>query len=136
MTKLEERRFVIFDAAQIDVNDIKALAYQTQMTKGVDADGKPVAVRNKVAVIMLGEGSSITLDGESLKKFEHWWKHNVEAERVELPVAAPSPAAPVASPSPVVVPASDVPPKPPSAPAAPVPAIPVVENAVETKKKV
>lgn len=114
MTTLEEKRFVIFDAAQINVDDIVALAYQLKDGQGVDASGKPVATRVQVAVVMLENGSSVTLGGASLQKFEHWWKENVSAEKVELPADVPDPVAAAANSQPATAPA------PPSAPVEPV----------------
>lgn len=95
---LTERRFVTFDSVQIDVDTIQALAYQLQQRKAKDTDGNATVVDVQVAVLMLENGSSVTIGDESLKKFEHWWKENVESEKVELPVevtkaVAPLPAA-------------------------------------------
>ncbi len=85
MKQLDDRRFVKFDSVQLDVNTIQALAYQLQERKGLDANGKPVVVNIQVAVLMLEGGSSVTIDGESLKKLEYWWKKNVPSEDVVLP---------------------------------------------------
>ncbi len=115
---LKDRRFVTFDSVQIDVDTIQALAYQLQQRNGQDANGNAIAVNVQVAVLMLESGSSVTIGDDSLKKFEHWWKQNVESEKVVLPaeVAEAVGPLPAANANKVVSP---------PAPAAPVPAEPV-----------
>lgn len=134
MTTLEKRRFVIFDAAQIDVNTVIALAYQSKEAKGLDADGKPIITHVQVAVVMLDTGSSVTLGGSSLQKFEHWWKEHVEAEKINLPVTASDPVAAAMNSQPAVpaAPAATPPTAPPATPASvapPTPAVPPLPSA-------
>lgn len=111
--KLEDRRFVIFDAAQIDVNSVVALAYQLQNLKGQDKEGKPTIIQVQVAIVMLDTGGSVTLGGDGLKKFEIWWKKNVKAEKIDLPVEAEVVPPPVAANKPAAEPVAAEPAAPP-----------------------
>lgn len=94
MRKLKDRKFVAFDSVMVDVNSIEASAYQLQQRQGQDASGNPIVTDVQVAVLMLESGSSVTIGGDSLKKFEHWWKENVESEKVELPAEVVKAVAP------------------------------------------
>ena len=129
--KLEDRRFVAFDAAVIDKDLIDAAVEITQEIKG--ADGNTIFV--PVTVVLLSTGSSVTLGSTSREKFIRWWRDNVKAEKVELPelpasekvvdAVVPTPPAPVVPPmvketvvenSPPVEPAVPEPPAPPLVP--------------------
>lgn len=118
MKKLEERRFVVFGAAIIDVDLIVAMV-----------DLPPNAKRPAATIaVVLEKGSPIMLDGVSMLQAVQWWKENVKVEKIELkelppPLEAPAEPVPV---SPVTAPvATPAPAKTPATPPTPVAPKPV-----------
>lgn len=101
--KLEDKRFVVFGAAVVEVDQIVAVV---------------VAMKNSQAIVILvlENGSKVSIEGESMLMFTTWWEKNMSAltVKVELPPemleAAETPVlatpAPTAQPPPATAPTS------------------------------
>lgn len=97
MPKIEEKRFVVFGEAIIEVNRVIAVA------------GTVLRSNEPAIVIILDTNSTVTLAGESMALFMGWWKEKMQelTEKTEL---SPELVAMFETPVPIEAPVATTPP--------------------------